>query len=330
MKLTLVLSTAALTALGAASSAFADSWEAPTSLPPAAIIAPFGQSGEDIILRIATGGKKGMYYPAGEVLSAFSPSGVQIERLATDGSWDNVARAINGEVQLIVAQPDTIALLEREYPQYANQFSLLGTLHTEYAQVICNREENDFYSVAGNLEDAGVSLAIVNKDSGANLMFGNWIAEDSGYSRTDIRYYTGDSASSDAVTAVKSGAVDCLLLTRGLSASLTQDLDSDEWRKLRLVSADDSDLNDAKDADGNRLYDFVDFPEDALTGLDLWDTDDRSSWDLETVSWRAGVYAFMPAFTGSAGAEAYDALIRSVTLAGPAMQAAEDAAVDLQ
>ncbi len=327
MKKTLILSTSALVALGATQPAFADSWEAPSQLPPAAIIAPLEQSGDDILLRIATGGVKGMYYPAGEVVSAFAPEHVIIDRIATGGSWDNVARAINGEVQLIVAQPDAIAFLEREYPQYADQFALIGSLHDEYAQVVCNREKIGWSSVAGNLEDSGVSLAIVGKDSGANLMFGNWIAEDGGYARTDIRYY---DASADAVTAVKSGAVDCLLLASGLSASLTQTLDDDEWRKLRLVAADDGDLNDVESAAGDRLYNFVEFPDDALTGLDLWETDDRSGWDIETVSWKAGVYAFMPAFTGSAGATAYDGLLRSVTLAGPAMQAAEDAAVNLE
>ncbi len=325
MKKTLI-STSSIASLALTVPALAESWEPPMDLPPAAIVTPIQKVGDKINLLVATGGEGGIYYAGGQVFSAFVPKGIDVERIASGGSWDNVIRAINGEVQVLVAQPDAIAFLEREYPQYKDQFSLIGSLHREYAQVICNRENVDFSSVAGSLESANVSLAIVGKNSGANLMFGNWIAEDSGYASTDIRYF---SEQQDAVTAVKSGSVDCLLMASGLSATNTQDLDNDEWRKLRLVAADDKDLNDAEDSEGNSLYEFTEFPDDALTGLDLWDTDDGSGWSIETVTWEAGVYAFMPAFTGSAGADAYDGLVRSVTLAGPAMQAAEDAAVNL-
>lgn len=306
--------------------ALAGGWEAPSELPTtAATPLPLVEVDGEVSIVMASGGRSGMYYPGAEVVDAFMPEGFDVDAMVTGGTWDNILRAVNGEVHAIVAQPDGIALLADLYPQHASNFTLVGGLHREYSLVLCNRDRADFSSVAGDLEDSNVRLAIVGQNSGANLMFGNWIREDRGYGRTDVRYY---GTMSEALTTVRSGQNHCLLLASGLSSPLVQEIDLRDWREIRLIESDDSDLNDTRGPDGERIYTFVDLPRDAFSGLSKWETDDSRGWSIETISWQAGVYAYSPAFEGPTGAEAFSALVESMRRAGPAMQAAEDAALD--
>lgn len=314
---------AASVVLSTGSAAFAGGWEPPSQLPktptPAAIVA---NGDNEFTILIGSGGRGGMYYPAAEVIDAFIPPGFDVDAVVTGGTWANVSLALSGKVHAFVAQPDGMTNVSRLYPDLDGDFLKIGDLHREYSLILCNRQKVKFDEASGNLESTDVRLAIAGRDSGANLLFGNWIAEDSGYERTQVVYF---DSSQMALTSVRSGQNHCTLMASGLSSPAVQEIDRADSRQLWLIHADDGDFNDALDMDDKKLYEFFDIPEETFIGLSADEDGDRR--DVETTTWHAGVYAYLPAFEGEDGQKALSALTKSMKLAGPAVRAAEAAAI---
>lgn len=304
-----------LTAIGPAVA-----YEAPRALPKAGSPAALERNAEgEMSIRICAGGRGGNYYPAAEVVDAFLPQGYDADAVETAGTWDNIVRTLSGECHVLIAQPDGIDLVRRTNEALAGSFLKVGDLHSEYAWAVCSRNRFDETDIGGEIEDSDYRVVLGSRDGGANVMFANWVAEDSGYGETTTVY---GLSTEDGIQSVVAGQNHCIILASGINNRNLNQLDANAWRSVRIVDVDDGDFNDATNVDGERLYSFVEIPGESFQNLTKWDVDDSSGTDIETISWKAALYIYLPAFEGPEGAGAKEALRSAVRFAGPAVEAA--------
>ena len=313
-----LITTAALAAPAAA-------FEAPSKIPEAAAIQPVAAENGVTTIRICAGGRSGAYYPAARIIGALMGPGFEVEAVETGGTWDNILRSQNGECPAIIAQPDGMAVLAASYPAIAGQYVKIGQLHREYAWAVCNRSIFEEETVADVIDAPEFRLVISSNDSGTNLMFANWIEEDGDYALTRVIYGLSQEL---GLQSVISGQNHCILIASGAGSKLLADMDQRHWQSVRLVEVDDSDFNDAEDLDGSNLYEFVEIDPATFPNLMKRDVDDSRGEEIETVSWRAGVYVNAAYFKGPDGAPAQTALFEALRRAGPAAEAAFSAKLD--
>lgn len=286
----------------------------------AALVSCVGHGASAMDINLCTGSEDFPYHEAGKLIQQRASKTININlRTGTGGTWGNIERTVLGladdpgeECQAMIGQPDGPAHLKRTNPSAANDLRKVADLHAEYLHVLCYAD-GDIDELEDFEDDpASRSLALGKNGSGAWLVWQNIIAEDDDYAGVDTRADGGLLA----LSAVATGDIDCMLVPAALHNPTTVDADHRFAGKVELVEAQDSDFNDAEDADGKRLYQFETIPggtygNSLQTGI---------ASGVDTLAWNAAVYIRKSAFEDDE-----DALINfidAVTKAAPSIIAA--------
>lgn len=253
----------------------------------AVVLASAAAAGE---VRLCTGKTGDPYANVGDLIASYAKDGLTVSVVKdTGGTWGNINRAVlspNPECDAWIGQPDGLARLARENAGEASKVARIGTLHREYLHVLCNVDAD-----VGELEDlegTDRTVLIGTDGSGGHLIWQNFVAEDDGYGSIITQFVGGD----EAVVAVSNGEADCMLLPAGVPSNTARtalDEESGFGEKIELVQAQDKDFNDATDKEGNPYYEFTELDGGAYGRF----------WDVDTVSWLAGVYINKERVTGS-------------------------------
>jgi TRAP-type uncharacterized transport system substrate-binding protein len=258
------------------------------------------------VVKICTGGKDNPYDRAAKYIGQFSKQ-LSIQSLNTEGSGEALEKALSGECDAYIGQPDATAFLARSNRAKAQTVTKVGVLFREYAHVLC--------SVASGVDDLSdlsgsdkYSIDLGKTGSGAWLMWQNFVAEDDSYAKVKPK----SSGGIKSLTEVANNQTTCALFVGGIHSKIVDTANDSFEGQVALVGAGDRDFNDAKDIDGSPLYEFVDMPNayDHLQGF----------WDITTISTKATIYV-----SGTskvlADEENYNNFLLAVTRARPGILA---------
>lgn len=245
-------------------------------------------------IKLCTGAADGNYYAAGKAIAQMAPSGIDIEVVETNGTLENLDRAIDLSAadpkacDALIGQPDGPVYYSRTKPSSKSLIRQVGELHREYLHVIANRSSgvDDLGDLSG-VEDK--TLAIGEPGSGAWLVWQNILAEDDSYSKVPVSNEGGILA----LSAVASGVTDAMLVPAGIGNGTVSAASERYSSSVDLVPANDKDFNDAVDVRGKPLYQYADIPGKAYKKMKCGVL---SCSNVSTISWRAGVYVNVDKF----------------------------------
>lgn len=245
-------------------------------------------------VRLCTGASDGNYAKIGDMVAKHFGPGLTVVK-DTGGTWGNVERTAiqdpttEGACDAFIGQPDGPSVLKQGYyendkltganPSAASKLIKIGTLHREYLYVLTPKGGADSIK---DLEGTDSKIAVGAPGSGGWLIWQNLVYEDSGYASL-VEEPTGGF---DAGAMVASGIVDAAIIPAGLGNGAMNDINELFGDKLQLAEADDGDFNDAVDADGKPLYEFVKLDGNNYPAL----VNGYFSGSIETISWLAGAY----------------------------------------
>lgn len=213
-------------------------------------------------MNMYSGGEGGFYESTMNNISLHiakrTKRGVQTEVVNSAGSVENVQAYVDGDADMIIAQAD--ALVGKNLAATSKFYNA----HTEAVYFLVNKA---FYERTGtyDLEDLeGEALYVVMAEgSGGEVTWKNFAKEDGGY-KVNVDKYTilvEDNYEAAEIAAagfyMKNGTkvpvAGMLTVARPGFLSVT-DIVADFGKKLVIGEATDGDFNDAKDAQGNKLY----------------------------------------------------------------------------
>ena len=203
---------------------------------------------------IATGSEGGSYERLGKNVAA------QIDKLGrkkniefdfkilnTTGSGENIEMFNDGEAQAIIVQADALSVMPPTIQYKAK------TAHTETVWWIYNTK-NGFKDIEDIEGKKKVNMVLI-EGSGAVFTMRNFVQEDSGYQvNYDNAVYADDLYdAADIVCEGRSGSskVAGLLYVGG---SIPVEIKGDFKNCLSIGEATDGDFDDAKDVNGDKLY----------------------------------------------------------------------------
>lgn len=244
-------------------------------------------------VKLCTGPADGNYYAAGMKISQMAPTGIEIQVVETTGTVQNMDRAIDLQssdpraCDAFIGQPDGPVYYGRTKPASKSLIRQVGDLHREYLHVLVNKDSgiDDLGDLSGTTE---YSLDVGEPGSGAWLVWENIKAEDSSYAKVP----TTNEGSILALSAVASGVTDGMIVPAGLGNGTVGAANERYATSVALIPANDKDFNDAVDVRGKPLYQYNEIPSNTYKAL-------QCGWtcsDVETISWRAGVYVNVDKF----------------------------------
>lgn len=242
-------------------------------------------------VKVCTGEKGQPYAQAGGFLKQFARGNrtVNIELVEnTGGSSNNLARASEGKAtdpgncDAFIAQPNVLTdLATKDRGRLAN-IQQIGSLHDEYAQIVCNKDAG-IKSIKAMISDPKkYSIALGQSGSGAWLVWGTFI--DAVPQLKDVPVTPEDGAL--ALTAVANNRVTCALFPEGLRGRWMNAANLQYSDKVRLIEDDVSQFGKVNDFQNHQMYKFTKIPSKFYNRLQtgFWGS------AVGTVAWEAGVY----------------------------------------
>lgn len=265
-----------------------------------AFLAPSQAQSEDAMeVRLCTGGENGPYHQAGQMIQdmASGNGALSVEVVFdTGGTWSNIDRTVRTDpsdpmsCHAMLGQPDGQAYLKRTDAAAAKSLRKVQELHMEYLHVLCSLQSG--VDELEDLEDdpKAYSIALGDQGSGAWLVWQNIIAEDEDYAAVPVKAESGALA----LSGVATDETTCMLVPAGLGNKTVRDADTQYNGQIVLAEAQDKDFNDAEDADGRPLYEWVMIPGDT------YEISLQAGWGgaVGTIGWKTGVYVNTEAFAG--------------------------------
>ena len=228
---------------------------------------------------IGTGSENGGYHKKGQrVLHAIGAEQIKINQklqkrkkdlvvfdlntVVTNGSIENVEGFNDGTFQAVMTQIDA---LNTNKPAFKFK---VRTTHSEPVLWLYNKAHGfkDLSSVEGKKEFAIVLV----EGSGGEVTFRNFIAEDEDYGKHEIVYALDLEDALDIVAEGEYQGDESTVKVAGMiyvSNSLSAETARDYIKYVGVGEATDSDFNDAKDVEGNKLYVNCSFNPKAMGGL---------------------------------------------------------------
>lgn len=217
-------------------------------------------------LVIATGGEGGKYEALGHAIGkAVNDAGEKkrisfdVEVLNSTGSGENIDMFDDRVANVAIVQADALNVMPPARPYKAK------TAHSETIWWIYNTR-NDFDDLK-SIPNKDAKLVLV-EGSGATFTMRNFVIEDSSYQKTlDNAIYASDLYEAvDTVCEGKSGSskVAGVLYVGG---SLPKDIRQDFAKCVSVGEATDKDFNDARDVNGDDLYQDCKISSNAFSPL---------------------------------------------------------------
>lgn len=279
-------------------------------------------------INICAGVEKGVYTASAKELASRLPSDIKATVVYTEGSVDNLRRlaapstpetqASGAACDVIFAQPDSVTNTARTNRSLVGNLRKVGNGPLEYVQLVCNKDLpiDDLADLEGTTEYA---VAIGKEGSGGWSTWQSLVAEDDGYASIPTTPESGILALGSVAEGSAGGGqgTACVLVTAAVPTPVIVEADTTFAGKLKLISAaGDKDFNDAVDLGGNQLYNWQEIPSGS------YPTSLQAGWftSVETIAWKAHIYASKEKFQGNDDALA--AVIRAAALAEPTIDAA--------
>jgi len=223
----------------------------------------FNVMAEDI--KIATGGEGGGYHTRGTMIGVkiedLSKGKTQVEVLVTNGSKENIELFDSKEADIFFAQEDALNVTA---PNRAYRSKPVG----EEAIYHFVNKDSGFTDVADYEGRSDVFIVLV-ADSGSAITWKSFVQEDEDYGKNPILW--ADDIW-DALSYVSDGTYDGKKIGGALHVTKRGKLDralaEDFANNVRIGSTSgDRDFDDAKNAEGEKLYTFCELDNNHLGGF---------------------------------------------------------------
>lgn len=221
----------------------------------------FAQTPQNI--RFCSGPSGGNYeFSALEIAKNYNSSGKgKIDVINTRGSIENLDKLRDNQCDIAIVQNDALRVYNKS-SRNAQKVERLGKLYNEYVHFICNRKSN--ITRITQLSPA-ITVAIGPQGSGSSV---TWES----FKQSDEKLYgpipTVPFGGLKAVEKTAEGTeAQCMIFTSALRSSyVVNDIDAIHGKNLVLADADDSDFDNAKDANQS-IYSREEIPSDTYKGL---------------------------------------------------------------
>lgn len=229
-------------------------------------------------LNLCTASESGNYYWAGVQIASQAKGAVNVVPVATRGSMENLEKVEKGECQAAIVQSDAFLAYSKQYPKSTLNLERSATLYNELVHLLCNRAAG--ISKITKLTSKN-TVAVGKNGSGSAVTWDGFISVDP---KTYKGVQTVPLDGERALAKVADGTdVQCLLFTAGLNTPFVKETATGYKDKIVLVPTDDSDIKDAKDVKGNKLYEYNTIPGGMYPGLQ----DGTFSSSVATISVKA-------------------------------------------
>lgn len=180
-------------------------------------------TGGKITLRIATGSPTGVYYPMGHgikrLIEDAYPDAIEVEVVSTSGSLENLQLIDNEQVDLALAQNDTVydfSTGQARYTLPSSKALAIASLYTELIQIIATKKSGIEYTDQLKGRRIRTGSPPENIPNSATLIFAlaGWEASD----LTDIRCSFGE-----ARQMLVDNSLDAAVITAGVPTPLLTD-----------------------------------------------------------------------------------------------------------
>lgn len=227
-------------------------------------------------IAITTGGEGGMYERIGYAISQQIKAQAQrkktsfdVEVINSNGSIDNIELMNEGDANIAIVQADALNVNEPRISYKAK------TAHTETVFWIYNKK-NGFKDL-GDIEGSKKALMVIVDGSGAMTTIQSFVNEDGGYKANLDNAILADDLY-DAVDIVSEGKYNGSKVAGVLyvGGKIPSEIVSDFGNKVAIGEATDSDFNDAKDVNGDKLYTNCEVSDRQMNGMkdDKWGSPD--------------------------------------------------------
>lgn len=249
----------------------------------AALLIPYSAGAT---VRLCTGTEAGVYQSVGNDIASFLKND-EVVVVATEGTINNLDLTLNtpkddpAACDAMIGQPDGPAYMARTSPSKVKKLREVASIHREYLIGICNKASgvDDIGDLENDPDKYKISVGAAG--SGAWLIWQNIIAQDSDYGNVP----TSADAGEEALAAVASGDLTCMLIASASENAIIRLADSAYGDDVVLVGANDKDFNDAVDIAGKPLYTYAKLPvlQYETTFAHYWSS-------ISTISWNAKVF----------------------------------------
>ena len=213
------------------------------------------------LLKIATGGQRGIYHQFGLKLSQCTKrmgANLNVEVIETAGTGQNLNGIISNQYQSAVMQADGLDEYFEKKPG-SSLPSIQATLYREKVFILV-RDDSGIDGIR-DIHGEQKSVALVFKTgSGAELTIRNLSREDAGYKGFEAINKGGANAlkfTSNHKTY--NGKKLAMVVVMGMNAPLLQ-MANDVYPNLKIVPYDDWDADDYRDRQGNPVYSTSEIP----------------------------------------------------------------------
>jgi TRAP transporter TAXI family solute receptor len=259
-------------------------------------------------LSLCTARVDGNYYAAGETIrTRTNAERLQIELIATAGSVDNLSRLARGECDAAIVQLDAYLVYQEANRSNRLELARPNYLYEEFVHLVCRRDAgiDSIEDLAGNAEH---TVLIGEPDSGPAATWRYFTLLDPSYASVPTRTVGGMPALAELT---KSGAAACMIYVSGLRSKFSAAV-SDAGDSLRIVPADDSDLDEPRFA-GDRIYNYRDIPAGTYPALEAG----GKKRGLETLT--VGATLFVTQRWAAAHYDTHNYLVDAILRARPAI-----------
>lgn len=262
--------------------------------------------------RLCTGGDRGNYFAAGNLLKKLAPS---VDPILTAGSTDNLDRLVKGECAGAFVQADALQVYAARNARILSTVDRVGVLYSEHVHLLCNRKAG--FDRIVDLKSANDAIALGEEGSGVWTTWAGFVlADKKRYGPVQI----DDRSEIAAFTAVADGKkVKCTMFVGALGAPLMKNDATMFGDNAVLISSYDRDMaKNAKDERGEPLYGVGEIPAGTYPAIQPkalgWGTKPVDTMTVEAVFVVNSAWA-------KANRQGYNTILRAFAGAKPAIAA---------
>lgn len=291
-----------------------DSSYLPPDIPPTVALAPevlAAAPKDKVVFRLATGGKKGNYFKAGNILKKVTKT-IDVNPIITNGTGENLILFSKGEVDGFIGQLDVIeeyALTNLEAVEKMKSRWIV--LYREALQLISSRK--------GGIDDikdldASCTIFVGPKDSGTAGTWKYIVRQNpKRYSQVRVAYAPYEKA----LKYVTHNPKAAMLYVAGLNSAFMKETDSiAKANKLKLIPVNDSSIAKATTLSGEPLYSYAKIAKSVYPNLQAGRFFGKNKIKTLTVP---AVFVVSDAWVQKNGKEALDDLTAGVIAMQPVM-----------
>lgn len=200
--------------------------------------------GQDVQLRVATGGTSGTYHQMFTELNQKCSDSMSLIEQTSNGSLDNIALLLGNKVNAAIVQEDILFLKKRSEPALLG-FKTLFTLHPEEVHIVAlsaGKKEGGVLGFGGNIVTLNSITDLAGKKVGS--FGGSMVTAQVVKLQSDIPFQIFDVGNAgNGLKALESGEIDAILAVGGYPLGWLEQLGP----QVKLLDVPESVANKLKD-----------------------------------------------------------------------------------